>query len=287
MTQVLSYYTGGNVAQTQAAKRSALRDLERKHEAEIRAAIRDLKGIKVRALRIEKRTTIKSMRAEHKRMIEEVRGRFDSKIAALLAEAETKKLDLAGSKLARKHNKQREKGRATGTEKRQELDEQVENDVRHWRPELVPLWRKVRVGFANRPGMSRFEAFQHYVHETPDAVARIQEEQELVNETDLLCQEAKHLGSRGDPQMQAWAEENCGMPVSRVRPKPKGTPAQRTASLYATGERPPESGSKGAKGAKEKRQKTGKKAPKGQAGFSVGRLGAASLIDTPLDQIPF
>ena len=268
MSNVLNYYSGGNVAQTRAAKAQA---------------IRDLKQVKVRALRIEKRAQIKNMRAEHKRMIETVRGRFDAKIAELLAKVDEKRAELKGSKLAKKHNRERQKGRATGAERRQEIDEEVENDVRGWRPDLVPLWQKVRVGFPNRPGMSRFEAFQHYVHENQEAVDLMQAERQVVNDAEMACKEAKHLAGKGDDAARAWAEENCGMPVEKVRPRPKGTPTQRTPSLYASGERPPEPG----RAAKGRTLKRGPKAQRGQQGLTVGKMKAASLIDTPLDQIPF
>lgn len=282
---MLTYYTGGNVAQTRAAKASALRDIERQNDQKIRDAIKELRGIKVRALRDEKRKRIREMREEHKRMIAQVRERFDAKIAELRAEAEKMAGELKSSKLSRKHTKDRNKGRVTGSEKRQELDDQVENDVRHWRPELVPLWRKVRVGFPNRPGMSRFEAFQHYVHETPDAVAVLQEQQDLINELEMECDQAREfVGRTNDKETQSWIVDNCGTDATKLKKKPKGSAASRTPSLFASGERPTEEKKKAKE--KEKGPKKGPKAAPGQQGLTVGKMKASSFVDS-LDQIPF
>lgn len=279
---VLTYYTGGNVKQTRAAKAAALRDLDKKHEDTIRAAIKELGTIKVRALRDEKRKTIKAMRIEHRRMIDEVRARFDDAIAKLKAQADEKRGELRSSRSTRKANRERSKGRVTGAEKRQEIDEAVENDVRHWRPELVPIWRRIRVGFGNRPNMSRFEAFQQWVHDTGEETitAMLAEQAEFVTELDHACAEAKDLAQRGDTQAELWAVENCGRPVSAVSKRgKKSSAASRTASLYATGERPPEEGKKPKAAAKEK-TKT-RKGAKGQQSLSGGPLGRG------FDDIPF
>lgn len=277
---VLNYYSGGDVKKIRAQKAKDLRDLDREHDKQIRAAITELKRVKVKALREEKRAAIKAMREEHKRAIGELRAKYDAQIAKLLEEAEAKRAELRASQSWRKFGRQRSKGRVTGAERRQEIDEAVENDIRAWRPELVPLWRSMRVGFANRPNLTRFEAFQQWVHDTGEETitALLSDQAEKVIKTDPACEDAKDAARRGDLAAEQWAIENCGLPVSATRKRPKGSATSRTGSLYATGERPPEPGPK----KKEPKERTKKqRGGKGQQSLSGGPLGAG------FEDIPF
>jgi hypothetical protein len=63
------------------------------------------------------------------------------------------------------------KRRVTGAERRAESDDQVRQNIP---PEMVPVFDKIRRTIKAKPGMSRTEAFLHYVEENPGEVYAVQ-----------------------------------------------------------------------------------------------------------------
>jgi hypothetical protein len=56
-------------------------------------------------------------------------------------------------------------------QRRRELASESDDAVRHnLPPELVPVFDRVRLAMRGKPGMSRTEAFLHWVHDNPDQV---------------------------------------------------------------------------------------------------------------------
>lgn len=56
-------------------------------------------------------------------------------------------------------------------QRKRELASESDDSVRHnLPPELVPVFDRVRVAVRGKPGMSRTEAFLHWVHDNPDQV---------------------------------------------------------------------------------------------------------------------
>jgi hypothetical protein len=69
------------------------------------------------------------------------------------------------------------RGGAKGRQaKHPELDEAVESELAAHRPELIPLWRKVKKQIRGSDRWSRHEEFMHFVHEHQDEVHELLQE---------------------------------------------------------------------------------------------------------------
>lgn len=81
-------------------------------------------------------------------------------------------------------------------QRRRELAGESDDAVRHnLPPELVPVFDRVRTRVRGKPGMSRTEAFLHWVHDEPDQVHAILFEQ-AERDVEKLVQQQEELERR-------------------------------------------------------------------------------------------
>jgi hypothetical protein len=75
-------------------------------------------------------------------------------------------------------------------QRRRELASESDDAVRHnLPPELVPVFERVRVSVKGKPGMSRTEAFLHWVHDNADQVHALLYEQAEHDADKLIAQQ--------------------------------------------------------------------------------------------------
>jgi hypothetical protein len=281
---ILKHYTGGNIAQTKAAKGRYLKDLERAAEDKIRLTIKEIVG-STKAVREKRAAAIAEIRREMQNAIADARTKFDAQIEKLKAQADELRAELRSRKGGRKAAKSRAADQvlSTARERREEEEGRVENDLRHTRPELIPVWRRHKRGIKSTDLLTLTEAFMHWVHENPEAIAEERAIVATLADLDIACEQAKAEAGMGNKDAASWAASNCGREAKRVDQKPKGSAAARTPSLFKSGERPT---TEPKKAAPDRRLRKAPKPTRGQGSLSVGRLGAASLVDTDPDQLP-
>lgn len=161
-----------------------------------------------RARRLALREEIKQKRAaERERLNREIQEMRDNarkacalrkqaiKSASLNVEQRRRETLEAERQLQRelRHSEQYAKRRRaefkrTAAEVQAESDDRVRQNID---AELLPVFNKVRRGIKARPGMSRTEAFLHWVEENPDEVIVIQQEAADVELKRLLREQAK------------------------------------------------------------------------------------------------
>jgi hypothetical protein len=98
----------------------------------------------------------------------------------------------------------RERARHARTERRRESDDEVRQNID---AELVPIFDAVRSRIAGRAGMSRTEAFTHWVEENPEEVWAIRERQSTAKLAALLREEKK---ARAEHRRAEVALKKCG-----------------------------------------------------------------------------
>jgi hypothetical protein len=178
------------IGQLRARRRQALRFVagkcrEARHRARDaikrrRVAARDALRVELRAIRSECSNRCKLRK--HR-----VRASYDGAIAreraALVERREreslSRKLDTHRAKHARKHR---------AAERRSESDDEVRANIP---AELVAIFDRVRSKVRGSPGLSRTEAFTHWIEEHPDEVWRIHEEQAAAELARLLREQKR------------------------------------------------------------------------------------------------
>ena len=81
--------------------------------------------------------------------------------------------------------------RTSAAERRSESDDEVRANIP---PEWIPVFERVRRQIASTPNMTRTEAFEHYVHDHPEAVVAAQERQYEHDVDDLERQQYEEAG---------------------------------------------------------------------------------------------
>lgn len=86
------------------------------------------------------------------------------------------------------------------------------------RYELVPLWERVKGQIRARRGMSRAEAFDHYVHEHPGEVQAARDRQQARTEGELMREQAAAAAAAGDEEAERYLAEleQVGTPGRRA-----------------------------------------------------------------------
>jgi hypothetical protein len=186
------------VAAARKGRRSALSRI-----SDLCASLRADLRKRARALRVEA--------AEHRasaRALDEERRTLGAECAAKKTSeraAHGRKVEAAAKELAEKREELRRSrvlarpapglrplGKTRAQERRQESDEAVEGQIPS---ELVPLWRKVKLGIRSGPRMSRAEAFLRWVEENPSAQWELAEQEAAADLRRLEREAREHARS--------------------------------------------------------------------------------------------
>lgn len=168
---------------------------------------------KIAARRAEVEREISEMRqAERNRCaLRKARVRVESESARdrLRREARERRRDEAATRRIERH-RARELARHTKTERQKESDDAVRSNIDD---ELVPIFNVVKARVRARPGMSRTEAFLHWIEENPSEVWALREDlaekrlRALIREEKEAARALRQVGGRAAAKARRAALE--------------------------------------------------------------------------------
>lgn len=162
------------ISRTRSLSATKLRALCRASKKRARERARRIKAEHKQAAKLEAEAILQSARGSCDVKRERLLKQEGKHLAALQLEADRARERYLAERLSGALARQDRKHRSTAAERRQESDDEVRRNIAG---ELVPVFEAVKRNIREAPGMSRTEAFEHWVHDNADEVASIMAEQ--------------------------------------------------------------------------------------------------------------